>query len=164
LIKGLLGYAKIGAEKASEKIDLNELIGHVLEDLKLNVDETNAIFEIENMPNVMAYSTELRQLFQNLFTNAIKFRKPDMNPHIHVSCKEHSDKYIIEVRDNGVGVPEEGREKMFTIFNRLHSRHEYEGSGIGLAHCKKIADLHKGDIWFESEVGEGSRFYFSIGK
>jgi light-regulated signal transduction histidine kinase (bacteriophytochrome) len=140
------------------------LIGHVLEDLKLNIDETNASFEIENMPTVIAYSIELRQLFQNLFTNAIKFRKPEIAPRIHVSCKEYSDKYIIEVRDNGVGVPEEGREKMFTIFNRLHSRHEYEGSGIGLAHCKKIADLHKGDIWFESVIGQGSSFFFSISK
>ncbi|MFM1998548.1 MAG: hypothetical protein RL204_495, partial [Bacteroidota bacterium] len=164
LIKGLLGYAKIGAEKASEKVDLNELIGHVLEDLKLNIQENEARFEIEKMPTIIAYSTELRQLFQNLFTNAIKFRKPEIAPVIQVYCNEYSDKFILEVRDNGVGVPEEGREKMFTIFNRLHSRHEYEGSGIGLAHCKKIADLHKGDIWFESEVGVGSSFFFSIAK
>jgi PAS domain S-box-containing protein len=164
LIKGLLGYSKIGTAKERESVNLNSLIASVLEDLKLNINETNATFEIESLPTIDAYSMELRQLFQNLFTNAIKFRKPDLNPHINVSCKELPDKYIIEVRDNGVGVPEEGREKMFTIFNRLHSRHEYEGSGIGLAHCKKIADLHKGDIWFESEVGEGSRFYFSIGK
>ena len=164
LIKGLLGYAKIGTEMEMEQVDLNELINHVLEDLKLKIEETNANFELSNLPKVKAYASELRQLFQNLFTNAIKFAKPGVAPQIKIRSIEEADRIVIEVKDNGVGVPIEGRDKMFTIFNRLHSRHEYEGSGIGLAHCKKIVDLHKGDIWFESEVGVGSSFFFTISK
>ena len=105
---------------------------------------------------------EIKQLFQNLISNAIKFRKKGVNPSIQISATRERDSFHFAIADNGIGIPKEHHERIFIIFQRLHNRTEYEGSGIGLSHCKKIIDLHKGRIWLESEAGEGTTFNFTI--
>jgi light-regulated signal transduction histidine kinase (bacteriophytochrome) len=104
----------------------------------------------------------MKQLFQNLIINAIKFRKKGTTPEIEISAEKHNGHWKFLVKDNGIGIDPKQADRIFVIFQRLHTRNEYEGSGIGLSHCKKIAELHKGKIWVESTPGEGSSFYFTI--
>jgi len=103
-------------------------------------------------------------LFQNLISNAIKFQNPDQQPEILISAEEQTEYWIFKVKDNGIGIPQKSKERIFNIFQRLHHKDEYEGTGIGLARCRRIAELHKGNIWVESEEGIGSTFYFSVSK
>ena len=104
------------------------------------------------------------QLFQNLITNAIKFRKKDEKAVVNIGVDEKEDEFIFCVEDNGIGMKEDHLKNIFVIFQRLHSNKEYQGTGIGLAICKRIAEHHGGEIWVESELGKGSKFYFSIAK
>lgn len=164
LITGLLEYSRIGKDKERKSVDCNELIEHLLKDLNVLIKEHSAIIKRDNLPQIQAYGSELTQLFQNLVTNALKFRKKDTRPHIEINAQEETDYWKFSVKDNGIGIEREFQRKIFTIFQRLHSRNEYEGNGIGLAHCKKIAELHGGKIWVESTFGEGSTFYFTISK
>jgi light-regulated signal transduction histidine kinase (bacteriophytochrome) len=105
---------------------------------------------------------EIRLLFQNLISNAIKYRKPDCAPEIDISANKVKAGWEFAVSDNGIGIPSDQKEKIFVIFQRLHGRDEYDGIGIGLAHCRKIAELHDGKIWVESELYKGSTFHFLI--
>src|SRR5205085_101193 len=114
------------------------------------------------LPSVKGYSTEMKQLFQNLIINAIKFRKKDAAPQICISANKNTDRWEFKVKDNGIGIDPQHNERIFIIFQRLHNRSEYEGSGIGLSHCKKIIDLHKGRVWLESEPGQGTTFNFTL--
>jgi light-regulated signal transduction histidine kinase (bacteriophytochrome) len=114
------------------------------------------------LPVISGYATELKQLFQNLITNAIKFRKKETLPEIYISVHKNENYWQFAFKDNGIGIEEKYNEKIFAIFQRLHTRTEYEGSGIGLSHCKKIVELHKGRIWVNSTPGEGSTFYFTL--
>jgi len=116
------------------------------------------------LPSLRAYPTELKLLFQNLITNAIKFRQPGSCPEISISALLIDGQWRFVIKDNGIGIEKYFLERIFIIFQRLHTRDQYEGSGIGLAHCKKIAGLHGGRIWAESQPGQGSRFYFTINK
>ena len=104
----------------------------------------------------------MKQLFQNLISNAIKFHKPGEQPQINISGIKENGHWRFVCKDNGIGIPQEHRERIFIIFQRLHTRSQYEGSGIGLANCKKIVELHGGNIWVESLPGEGSTFHFTI--
>jgi light-regulated signal transduction histidine kinase (bacteriophytochrome) len=114
------------------------------------------------LPVVNAFATELKLLFQNLISNSIKFQKPGIAPHIGISATKQSGYWHFQFRDNGIGIDKQYQQRIFIIFQRLHNRSVYEGSGIGLAHCKKIVELHGGKIWVESEVGKGSTFHFTI--
>jgi light-regulated signal transduction histidine kinase (bacteriophytochrome) len=113
---------------------------------------------------INGYATELKLLFQNLLVNAIKFRKKGHAAEILVAAEDKGSHWQFSVKDNGIGIAPEFKEKIFMIFQRLHGMAEYEGSGIGLAHCHKIAGLHNGKIWVESEPDAGSVFYFTIAK
>ena len=110
----------------------------------------------------MADRAQLAQVFQNLIANAIKFRREDAPPHVHVSAEREGDKWLLSVADNGIGIDPKQADRIFQIFQRLHTREEYEGTGIGLALCKRIVERHGGRIWVESAVGEGSTFYFTL--
>jgi light-regulated signal transduction histidine kinase (bacteriophytochrome) len=110
----------------------------------------------------MGYSMEIKQVFQNLIFNAIKFRKKDVNPCIRISAQRERDYWQFAISDNGIGIAKEHHDRIFIIFQRLHNRTEYAGSGIGLSHCRKIVELHKGRIWLESEPGNGTTFNFTI--
>ncbi|MEP6952393.1 MAG: two-component regulator propeller domain-containing protein [Ginsengibacter sp.] len=162
LIKNLLEYSQIGSKKELGQADCNETIRNVLADLGILISETGADIKYDLLPVINGYATELKQLFQNLITNAIKFRKKDIPPEINISVQKKECYWQFAFKDNGIGIEEENYEKIFAIFQRLHTQTEYEGSGIGLSHCKKIVELHKGEIWVESRPGEGSTFYFTL--
>jgi ligand-binding sensor domain-containing protein/signal transduction histidine kinase len=162
LINDLLDYSRIGNHKESELIDCSVILGEVKADLATAISESGATITADPLPTIVAYRTNLKQLFQNLLINAIKFRKKDTAPAIHISSLKKDGHWQFSFKDNGIGVEEKHKEKIFVIFQRLHTRKEYEGSGIGLAFCKKIVELHNGDIWLESELGNGSTFYFTI--
>ncbi|MEO8765660.1 MAG: PAS domain S-box protein [Ginsengibacter sp.] len=162
LIKNLLDYSKIGNKKELEQVDCNNTLQNVLADVGIAISETGAQIKFEKLPVIKGYATELKQLFQNLVVNAIKFRKKDVPPVLDISAEKNNGYWQFAFKDNGIGIEEKYYEKIFVIFQRLHTRTEYDGSGIGLSHCKKIVELHKGKIWVESKLGEGSTFQFTI--
>jgi signal transduction histidine kinase len=162
LINDLLDYSRIGREKKSTEVDGNGLLEEVLADLDIMIGECGAAIRAESLPAFRAYPTELKLLFQNLITNSIKFHRPGVPPEITISALKERNHWQFCVRDNGIGIEQQFLERIFIIFQRLHNRSQYEGSGIGLAHCKKIAELHGGRIWAESKPQEGSCFFFTI--
>jgi two-component system, sensor histidine kinase and response regulator len=164
LISGLLEYSRIGSEKNKSETDCNELLKELLNDLSLIIEENNAKVAVHPLPTLPVYKNELKQLFQNLITNALKFQQKNNTPQIEIGAEEQLNYWKFYVKDNGIGIEPEYHQKVFIIFQRLHSRTEFEGSGIGLAHCKKIAELHEGKIWVESDLNKGSTFYFTITK
>lgn len=139
--------------------------GHLAEalaDLHSLITSKKAHISVSLLPDLKAYPLELKLLFQNLISNAIKFVNKHITPEIHLSCHEISNGWQFEVKDNGIGIEEEDREIIFHMFQRLHGKTEYDGTGIGLAHCKKIVELHNGTIWVESIPGKSSTFCFTI--
>ncbi|MEO6456568.1 MAG: two-component regulator propeller domain-containing protein [Ginsengibacter sp.] len=162
LIKNLLDYSRIGNKKELEQVDCKVILRNVMDDLHVAIQEAKADISFVTLPVIIGYPNEIKQLFQNLLINAIKFRKKDTTPQIMISVQELKSCWEFVFKDNGIGIEEQHREKIFDIFQRLHSRTEYEGSGIGLSYCKKIVELHNGKIWIESEFGKGSAFYFTI--
>lgn len=164
LVKGLLDYAQIGKERSLTLVDCNQIINDVMGDLTVSINESNTKISVQDLPKLNGYETELRQLFQNLISNSIKFRKKEENLEIKVSAKKDTANWTFSIQDNGIGIDEKNQDKVFTIYKRLHNRNEYEGLGIGLAHCKKIVELHNGSIWIESKLGHGSIFNFTIPK
>jgi signal transduction histidine kinase len=162
LITDLLEYSRIGNKKELAQVDCNVILKEVVDDLNVAIGESNAHVTAGELPVITGYPTEIKQLFQNLIFNAIKFRKKDIAPWITVAAKRDGDYWKFEFADNGIGIAPEHHTRIFIIFQRLHTRNEYPGSGIGLSHCKKIVELHKGKIWLESETGQGTTFYFTI--
>jgi signal transduction histidine kinase/ligand-binding sensor domain-containing protein len=164
LIDDLLDYSKIDGKKELQQLDCNIILKEVLTDLGRALTEAGAEIKFDNLPVVMGHPTGIKQLFQNLITNGIKFRKKDVSPKIQIRSELKDNVWHFSFQDNGIGIEPQHREKIFVIFQRLHTKKEYEGSGIGLAHCKKIVELHKGNIWVESAPGDGSAFHFTIPK
>ncbi|MGE5621322.1 MAG: PocR ligand-binding domain-containing protein [archaeon] len=162
LINDLLVYSRVSS-KAREltPVDLNAVVEEVIRDLQLSIEENKALINCGSLPAVMADSLQMRQLFQNLIQNAIKFRdKP--NPQIEISAVRVEKQWLIKVQDNGIGIDPQFSDKIFVIFQRLNERDKYAGTGIGLAICKKIVESHGGRIWVESGPGKGSSFYFTL--
>jgi signal transduction histidine kinase len=164
LVVGLLEYSRVGKQGAKELVDCNVVVDEVLRDLAIAIKESETNVQVATLPTVQGYKVELRLLFQNLIDNAIKFKNPDVSPIVRVSASEQANFWLFSVEDNGIGIAPEFHHRIFQIFQRLHHRHEYSGTGIGLAHCKKIVELHGGGIWVESEVGRGATFYFTLRK
>jgi signal transduction histidine kinase len=162
LITDLLEYSRIGAKKELQEVDCNAILNDVLTDLGQAIKETNADIITSSLPNIIGYPTEIKLLFQNLIFNAIKFRRKNVAPRIWIQASRKGHAWQFSFADNGIGIAKEHNERIFIIFQRLHTRSEYSGSGIGLSHCKKIVELHKGRIWLDSELGKGSTFYFTI--
>ncbi|MEO6721027.1 MAG: PAS domain S-box protein [Ferruginibacter sp.] len=162
LIKNLLDYSRIGAKKELEQVDCNQMMHEVLADLGAAINDANAEIHHNRLPVISGYPTEIKQLFQNLIINAVKFQKKGVAPQIKISAQRTKDTWEFSFQDNGIGIEKQHREKIFNIFQRLHTRSEYAGSGIGLSHCKKIVELHNGKIWVESVPNEGSTFNFTI--
>ena len=162
LINDLLDYSRVGTRgKNFVLTEFSSILDKTLRDLKKAVEESGAKVTIDPLPSLMVDGGQIGQLFQNLITNAIKFRG-DAIPQIHISSEKKEDKWIISVSDNGIGIAPEYSGRIFEIFQRLHSKEEYPGSGIGLAICKKIVERHGGKIWIESELKKGTIFYFTI--
>jgi PAS domain S-box-containing protein len=163
LIKDLLDYSRIGRKIILQEVNCNAILSDVLADLSSAIEETGAkISAPEELLIVGGYATELKQLFQNLISNSIKFHREGVPPVIVITCKNNAGAWEFSFRDNGIGIEEQHHERIFIIFQRLHNRLEYEGSGIGLSHCKKIVELHGGKIWVDSQLGKGSNFQFTI--
>jgi PAS domain S-box-containing protein len=162
LISDLLQYSRVGRQEPGfEQIDCNKIIENVLVNLRDNIQTNKAKITCDPLPTIIANELMLIQLFQNLISNAMKFHGPEP-PDIHITCVKKEDEWLFSVKDNGIGIDKKFSEKIFIIFQRLHAGTTFEGTGIGLAICKKIVERHGGKIWFDSEIGKGTTFYFTI--
>jgi PAS domain S-box-containing protein len=164
LVTDLLEYSLLGKESAKTIVDCNKVVETVLNDLDESIRRSNARITVQNLPFFTGYETEMRQLFQNLIGNAIKYQKQDNRPEIDISAESHDKEWLFFIKDNGIGIDPKHFDKIFIIFQRLHNRNEYDGTGIGLANCRKVVGLHGGKIWVESTPGTGSIFMFTIPK
>jgi len=164
LINDLLTYSRVQT-KGQEllEIDCRSVAEDALANLKVAIEESGATINLGTLPRVKGDNPQLIQVFQNLISNAIKF-KSDQNPVVSIECKEHGKYWLFEVRDNGIGFDLKYAERVFVIFQRLHSREVFPGSGIGLAVCKKIIERHGGRIWVETAPSQGAAFFFTIPK
>lgn len=162
LINDLLSYSRITTKGEEFKnCDSLQVVKNSLANLQVLVNETNAKITFGELPEIKGDSSQLERLFQNLIENSIKFTV-DKIPEIHISATRKDKKWLFSVKDNGIGIEEKFNEKIFIIFQRLHGREEYPGTGIGLAICKRIVNRHGGDIWFESEKEKGTTFLFTL--
>ncbi|MBN2620592.1 PAS domain S-box protein [candidate division WOR-3 bacterium] len=164
LINDLLLYSRVGTKSiALTTTDCSSVIEKVHANLMIAIEENHVIITNDDLPTIVADEGQLVQLFQNLITNAIKFRR-DENPRIHISAEEKADEWIFSIKDNGIGIESEFKDRIFVIFQRLHAKGKYSGTGMGLAICKKIVERHDGRIWLDSVPGKGTTFFFSIPK
>jgi chemotaxis family two-component system sensor kinase Cph1 len=162
LIDDVLVYSKVDLKGIEWQLTHSEAaLTHALSNLRGRIAETEATVTYDPMPQIVADGTQLMQLFQNLVGNAIKFRGTEP-PQIHIGAQRQEDTWLFSVRDNGIGIDPQFSDRIFVIFQRLHTRDEYPGSGMGLAICKKIVECHRGRIWVESSVNQGATFYFTI--
>lgn len=163
LIAGLLDYSRTGRhELALSPVPAEAPLAHALSNLRPMLEEAGASVTHEPLPWVLADADQLTQVFQNLLSNAAKFRRAGVAPAIHVSARPDGARHVFSVRDNGIGFDAQYAERIFVIFQRLHTRAEYPGTGIGLSICRKVVERHGGEIWVESRPGEGSTFHFTL--
>jgi light-regulated signal transduction histidine kinase (bacteriophytochrome) len=164
LVNDLLAYSRVGTRGESfMPISLNNVLSAATANLDVAIEESHAVVTHDRLPTVLGDESQLIQLFQNLLGNAIKFRS-DVPPIIHVGVEQTEDGWEFSVHDNGIGIDMKYAERIFAVFQRLHAREEYPGTGIGLAVVKKIVERHGGRIWAESEPANGSTFYFMLPK
>jgi PAS domain S-box-containing protein len=162
LIRDLLEYSRVGTRGGEfAPVACDEIVAQILGDLAAAIGETGATIVAGALPTVSADRSQLRQLFQNLVENALKYRS-DAPPVVHIDASREGDDWHFTVRDNGIGIGPEYAERIFVIFQRLHTQAEYPGTGIGLAVCKRIVERHGGRIWVESQPGEGATFHFTL--
>ncbi len=166
LVEDLLTYSKVNTEDHQlELINMHNLLEMIVHELGVNIEENKAKINLVDIPKtIYADNTKMRQLFQNIIANAIKFKKPEVDPIITISCKEDTQFWHFSISDNGIGIKPEFHSKIFMLFRKLHGPNEFEGSGIGLSLCKKIVEQHFGTISIDSEYGNFTRFNFSIQK
>ncbi|WP_413161040.1 response regulator [Capilliphycus salinus ALCB114379] len=163
LIKNLLEYSRVGTKRRElQPIDCNLILAETRKQLHHCIEETQAIITHQTLPTVKADRIQLGQLFQNLIGNGIKYCRPGVIPQVTISVEEKPGEWLFAIQDNGIGIKPDYFDKIFQIFQRLHTVQEYPGTGIGLAICKKIVERHGGRIWLESEFGVGTTFYFTI--
>lgn len=162
LIKDLLAYSRISTYAKPPKItNLEKILKNVLFNLQESIKENGVIITYDELPNLIIDHAQILQLFQNLISNAIKFQR-EKPPKIHISAKKIEKEWLFSIKDNGIGIDPKYFARIFNIFQRLHTRDEYPGSGIGLAVCKRIVQRYGGQIWLKSELGKGSIFLFTI--
>jgi light-regulated signal transduction histidine kinase (bacteriophytochrome) len=162
LIQDLLAYSRVTTKGNEFKdIKMEEALEQALVNLKMSIEENNANITHDPLPIITADYSQMIQLLQNLIGNSIKYRS-DKIPEIHISAQEKDNDWIFSVEDNGIGIDPQYSDQVFQIFKRLHTNEEYKGTGIGLAITKRIIERHSGRIWVESELGKGSKFYFTI--
>jgi len=147
--------------KTMSELDCNSILGRVLSSMKTATEESGAIVTNDPLPTLTGNESNFIQLFQNLIGNAVKFRGVEP-PRVHIGAKKNGGDWLFSVKDNGIGIEPQYKDRIFLIFQRLHARSEYPGTGIGLSICKKIVETHGGRIWLESESGKGSTFNFTI--
>ncbi|KAM3094904.1 ATP-binding protein [Phormidesmis sp. 146-12] len=163
LIQDLLSYSRVNTrEQVFESVDCSVLLGRAIANLQMAIEESGATITGEPLPEIKGDASQLTQLFQNLVSNAIKFRDRTRPLEIQIHATRQEREWVFEVRDNGIGIESQYRDRIFLLFQRLHHRADYPGTGIGLAVCKKIVERHGGRLWVESQPGQGSSFYFTI--
>ena len=163
LINDLLSFSRVATKgRAFSAVNCNEVMGRVRQDMEVAIQECGARLLVDDLPTVMADNIQLGQVFQNLIGNAIKYRNPGAGPEIRVESRKSGNEWVFAVSDNGIGIDPQHFERIFQLFQRLHTREEFSGSGIGLALCKKIVERHGGRIWVESTPGSGSTFFFTL--
>jgi len=162
LIKDMLAYSQVGTKgKRFNPTECSSILAQALTDLQAAIEESGTVVTHDDLPTIMADASQLSRVLQNLIGNAIKFRGEEA-PRVHVSAERKGDEWVFSIRDNGIGIDPKDAERIFIIFQRLHDRAEYPGSGMGLALCKRIVERHGGRIWVESEHGRGSTFFFTV--
>ncbi|WP_408960692.1 ATP-binding protein [Natrinema sp. 74] len=162
MIDGLLSYSRVETRgDPFQQVELDAVLDDVREDLQIQINESDAEITVEDLPQVEGDASQLRQVFQNLLNNAIQY-SGDTPPQIHIEAERRGHEWVISVQDNGIGIDPEDQDRVFTVFDRLHSHDEYEGTGIGLALCQRIIERHEGEMWVESEPGKGSVFSFTL--
>jgi light-regulated signal transduction histidine kinase (bacteriophytochrome) len=162
LINDLLAYSRVGTRgKSFEEVDLEAALARALENLQLAVAEKRAVITRDPLPAAFGDNGQLTQVFQNLIDNALKF-SGGKQPRVHISARLAEGDAVCSIQDNGIGIAPEFLDRLFLLFQRLHTRKEYPGTGLGLAICKRIVERHGGSIWVESEPERGSTFYFRI--
>lgn len=165
LILDLLEFSRVGRTgEIPQVVDLNKLVDEILKMLGKQIEEKGAIITAPPLPVISTFKTPVRQVFQNLISNSLKYQQKDVQPCVTISFTEINDHWQFSVADNGIGISEKYFEKIFVLFQRLHNKDEYSGTGIGLAITKKIIENMGGEIWVNSEVGKGTTFYFTISK
>jgi signal transduction histidine kinase len=163
LINNLLAFSRVNMTESSlVEVDCNLLLSQILKNMEASLKDKGAEISIEKLPASLANPTLLTELFQNLIGNALKFQKPGSSPKISISGYEKDQRNVYSIADNGIGIEREFHDQIFSMFTRLNGIGEYSGSGIGLATCKKIIEMHNGNIWVESQLGEGSIFFFTL--
>jgi light-regulated signal transduction histidine kinase (bacteriophytochrome) len=164
LIQGVLEYSRIGGKSENfVEVDCIRILTNLEKDFEHTIRERNVQIEYAELPSIRGNRIQIMQLFQNLIGNGIKFNDKD-HVHIRISCRERNAEWEFSVVDNGIGIAPRYHAKIFDMFQRLHHREEYPGSGIGLALCRRIAKLHNGRLWLQSEPGRGSTFFFTLPK
>lgn len=161
MVDALHAYTQADKEPELKDTALNDVMSNVLTNLNAMIEKTGASVTHEKLPFVMGDAARLTQLLQNLVANAIKYCQAD-RPEVHIGARLHEGRYIVEIRDNGIGIPEKDCQIVFQPFKRLHTQGEYEGTGLGLATCKKIVEQHGGSIWCKSAPGKGTSFFFTL--
>jgi PAS domain S-box-containing protein len=162
LIKDLLTYSRVGTRGGVfESTDCQQVLKTTLANLEGQIQETNATITHDPLPTLAADASQLGQVFQNLLSNALKFYD-EQPPHVHIGAERQGQEWVFSVRDNGIGIEAQYAERIFEIFQRLHNKSKYSGTGIGLAVCKKIVERHGGRIWMESEPDRGTTFFFTL--
>lgn len=163
LINDLLTYSRVGTRGGEPApVDCGAVLADVLANLRASIEQTGARVTRDALPRVQVDGTQLMQVFQNLIGNALKFHRPGTSPRVHVSATRDGDEWTLTVADDGLGIAPEFHDRVFVIFQRLHTRDRYPGNGIGLAVCKKIVERHGGRIWIESRPGEGASIHFTL--
>jgi len=164
-IEDLLEFSRVMTNGSNfEKINLEQTVKQIISSLGVLIKENDAEITYNPLPEIYADSRQIARLFQNLINNSIKFKKPDEPPKIHISVEkdEKTNEYVFSISDNGIGIDPKYQDRIFTIFQRLHTIEEYQGTGIGLAVARKIVERHGGHIWVESELEKGATFYFTL--
>lgn len=162
LLQDLLSYSRIGRESIPKtSVDLNKVIQRVQDALDHQIHQNQAELHVAPLPYVHAYETQMYLLFQNLISNAIKFRQ-EQPPRIFVDARQEAGHYLLTIADNGIGIEKEHQERVFSLFHRLHPRSKFEGTGMGLAMCRRIVEHHQGEIWLDSEPGKGTTMFIRI--
>ncbi|MEQ6167283.1 MULTISPECIES: HAMP domain-containing sensor histidine kinase [unclassified Ekhidna] len=163
LVSAMADYLSVGIGSTREYVNTSEILEEVIESMNGSVLKSNAHIKIKNLPSVNANKNELKRVFQNLISNAIKYRRVEVDPQIEISSTINKDKkWQFEVRDNGIGIKEKDIPKAFQLFRQLHPKETYEGMGLGLSIVRRVVELHGGKVWMQSQYGEGTSFFFTL--
>jgi light-regulated signal transduction histidine kinase (bacteriophytochrome) len=165
VLVNLVEHEQVGNEMEEKvKLNLQEMCGFLMKKIKMNFPDIEVNFQMGNLPNIFYIEKDVTLLFLHLFNNSVKFRKNDEPLDIIIDCTENENQYLFKIADNGIGIEKDFQDKVFDLFSRFHNRKDYEGSGIGLATCKKIVTNMGGDIWLQNTEGKGTTVCFSVSK